>query len=251
MQNTDWYDYGARFYDPSLGRWHTMDPLAEYHFNMNPYHYVENNPIRYIDPFGLDREAREARRAKRKAKRDGKHYDIPELMVVGNKRQSKSGAREQARNDSKTWGIFLSGEGGKNGTNTIADGIWMDYDPIQWLVLAAEQTQYKKPGPKSDKEEATVGAEAAADALTSDVEIINDATENSPQANPEEQIIVKTYGAGKYKSWKGEPGSQTGSMIYRDATNDSSLLINASGDSLLFIPFSGGGKTEVSTDKKK
>jgi RHS repeat-associated protein len=48
--NLDWYDYGARMYDPALGRWHTVDPIAEY---VSPYIYVGNNPISYIDPFGL------------------------------------------------------------------------------------------------------------------------------------------------------------------------------------------------------
>ena len=31
-----------------------IDRLSEYHFNTNPYHYVLNNPMKYIDPFGLD-----------------------------------------------------------------------------------------------------------------------------------------------------------------------------------------------------
>ena len=48
----NWYDYGARIYDPALGRWHTPDALSEYAFNQSSYNYVDNNPIRYIDPDG-------------------------------------------------------------------------------------------------------------------------------------------------------------------------------------------------------
>ena len=48
------YDYGARFYDPQIGRWMTQDPMIEAHQNYTPYAYVYNNPISFIDPFGLD-----------------------------------------------------------------------------------------------------------------------------------------------------------------------------------------------------
>lgn len=41
-------------YDAAIARWHVPDPLAEYHYNMTPYNYCLNNPINYIDPFGLD-----------------------------------------------------------------------------------------------------------------------------------------------------------------------------------------------------
>ena len=43
------YDYGARFYDPSIARFGTQNRFAEKYYSANPYHYVLNNPINSID----------------------------------------------------------------------------------------------------------------------------------------------------------------------------------------------------------
>lgn len=54
MHGLDEYDSDARWYYPALMRTTTVDPLAEKYYDVSPYAWCGNNPVRFVDPTGMD-----------------------------------------------------------------------------------------------------------------------------------------------------------------------------------------------------
>ena len=53
-EETGLYYYGARYMQPVASVWYGTDPLAEKYPNVSPYCYTLSNPVRFIDPDGME-----------------------------------------------------------------------------------------------------------------------------------------------------------------------------------------------------
>jgi RHS repeat-associated protein len=49
---TGWYDFHARQYDASLGRWFGVDAYAHSMSDVSPFSAMANNPVMFVDPDG-------------------------------------------------------------------------------------------------------------------------------------------------------------------------------------------------------
>jgi RHS repeat-associated protein len=52
MNGLNQYDYSARYYDPAITRFTTMNLMAEKYYSVSPYAYCANNPVRFVDLHG-------------------------------------------------------------------------------------------------------------------------------------------------------------------------------------------------------
>ena len=53
MHGLNLYDYSARYYESAIGRFSSVDPLAEEYYSVSPYVYCLNNPLLFVDENGM------------------------------------------------------------------------------------------------------------------------------------------------------------------------------------------------------
>ena len=80
------YLLGPRLYDQRIGLFRSPDPMQDIYTEYSPYHYSFNNPMRFVDPTGLQAEDAEEEEEKKKAKT----YVLEEIVVVGERTESET-----------------------------------------------------------------------------------------------------------------------------------------------------------------
>jgi hypothetical protein len=125
----------SRMYDPALGKFWQVDPMAEKRYWVTPYNFVQNNPINRVDPSGLTDFA--LNRKTGAVSQVGEKNDDPDRIVRtdknGNVKRKGEGflgflVRESKRGEAKVdvggieKGILSDGANFQNNHNTIAVG---------------------------------------------------------------------------------------------------------------------------------
>ncbi|AEE51476.1 RHS repeat domain-containing protein [Haliscomenobacter hydrossis] len=116
-----WLDFGARWYDASIGKWGAVDPLSEDAPAWTPYRYAFNNPLIYVDPDGLFEDENAARKyaEENDIKLRPKSF-IGMLFTSGKRSQIVKNADGTFSIDNRSENSSISDLGGELGVATAA-----------------------------------------------------------------------------------------------------------------------------------
>lgn len=125
-------DIGFRQYDPALGRFHAVDPLAELQSDNSTYHYANNNPVNKTDVLGLEADESDLRPelGRRKPKKprvevQGRSVRVHQKFFAKRDRSNRNNAHASGNSNRKNNNNSQTSTGkkkGKGGDTASASG---------------------------------------------------------------------------------------------------------------------------------
>ncbi len=141
MHGLNLYDYSARYYESAIGRFTSIDPHAENYYSWSPYVYVGNNPLKYIDPTGMDWYLNE---------QTGETYYNSKITDNTTSYKDQTYTRIGDNNMFGDMGKTSEQYNNYNQSVALANDNGYNINPIQQVVHEKSSEQIYKTGPKND-----------------------------------------------------------------------------------------------------